>query len=306
MSAQSVDRRPAFRGGAFRLLALLALIAHSALLVAQQPDEAWMPFAEGENRPAVEIMINGKKTLALIDTSISANAISYQFAREAGIAPGPRSLSLPDIQDGAQLPLSSTFTLELGGNPVELDNAVMIPAKGIGLIVGRPLLNALVVQIDYPNRRLRFLPPDMAGFKGNVKLRRGRFNQPMVIAQINGKRVWMNFDTSSDSVSLLTDRIVSKHGWQGEEISAEALQAAGLSVRQDVRTMRLDELELGPFKIEGVVAATPVEGRTRSDAYGAHRIGEKFGGDGILGFEVMRNFLVTIALGTDNVHFYAE
>ncbi len=306
MSVQTEARSPAARGGGFRLLAFI-VFAHSTLLVAQQPDEAaWMPFAEDENRPAVEIVINGKKTLALIDTSISANAISYQFAREAGIAPGPRSLSLPDIQDGAQLPLSSTFTLELGGNPVELDNAVMIPAEGIGLIVGRPLLNALVVQIDYPNRRLRFLPPDMAGFKGNVKLRRGRFNQPMVIAQINGKRVWMNFDTSSDSVSLLTDRIVSKHGWQGEEISAEALQAAGLSVRRDVRTMRLDELELGPFKIEGVVAAAPVEGRERSTGYGAHRIGEKFGGDGILGFEVMRNFLVTIALGTDNVHFYAE
>ena len=182
----------------------------------------------------------------------------------------------------------------------------MIPAEGVGLIVGRPLLNALLVQIDYPNRRLRVLPPDMASFAGNVKLRRGRFNQPMVVAQVNGKRVWMNLDTSSDTVTLLTDRIVDKHGWQGTQIGAEKLQAAGLAVRPDVETMRLDELELGPFRIEGVVAATPVDGRERSTGYGAHRISEKFGGDGILGFEVMRNFLVTIALGADNVHFYAE
>lgn len=306
MSVQTEVRSLAARGGGFRLLAVIVL-AHSTLLVAQQPDEAaWMPFAEGENRPAVEVVINGKKTTALIDTAISANAISYQFAREAGIAPGPRSLSLPDVQDGEQLPLSSAFTLELGGNPVELDNAVMVPAEGVGLIVGRPLLNALVVQIDYPNRRLRFLPPDMAGFEGNVKLRRGRFNQPMVIAQVNGKRVWMNLDTGSDTVTLLTGRVVDKHGWQGEEISADKLRAAGLTVRPDVRTMRLDELELGPFKIEGVVAAAPVAGRERSTGYGAHRISEKFGGDGILGHEVMRNFLVTIALGTDNVHFFAE
>lgn len=306
MSAQSVARISAVSRGAFRLLALTVL-AHSTLLVAQQPDESvWMPFAEGENRPAIEIVVNGRKTVALIDTSISANAISYQFAREAGIEPGPRSLSLPDIQDGEQLPLSSTFTLELGGNPIELDNAIMIPAEGIGLIVGRPLLNALVVQIDYPNRRLRFLPPDMAGFEGNVKLRRGRFNQPMVIAEVNGKRAWMNLDTSSDTVTLLTERIVDKHDWQGTEIDAEKLEAAGLGVRPDVKTMRLDQLELGPFKIDGVVAATPVEGRETFAGYGGHRIKEKFGGDGILGHEVMRNFLVTIALGTDNVHFYAE
>jgi len=306
MSTQS-ERRPSVAARAGCVLFTLAILVHSSLLMAQRPEEAvWLPFAEGENRPAVEIVINGRKTIALIDTSISANAISYQFAREAGIEPGPRSLSLPDIQDGEQLPLSSTFTLELGGNPIELDNAIMIPADGIGLVVGRPLLNALVVQIDYPNRRLRFLPPDMAGFEGNVKLRRGRFNQPMVVAQVNRKRVWMNLDTSSDTVTLLTDRIVDKHGWQGEEIGADKLQAAGLAVRPDVRTMRLDELELGPFKIEGVVAAAPVEGRERSTGYGAHRISEKFGGDGILGHEVMRNFLVTIALGTDNVHFYAE
>ncbi|HKL50631.1 MAG TPA: aspartyl protease family protein [Wenzhouxiangellaceae bacterium] len=306
MSVQIEARSPAVRRGAIRLLAFI-ILAHASLLVAQQPDEAaWMAFAEGESRPAVEVVINGKKTTALIDTSISANAISYQFAREAGIEPGPRSLSLPDIQDGEQLPLSSTFTLELGGNPVELDSAVMIPAEDIGLIVGRPLLNALVVQIDYPNRRLRFMPADMGRFEGNVKLRRGRFNQPMVVAQVNRKRVWMNLDTSSDTVTLLTDRIVDKHGWQGEEIGADQLQAAGLTVRPDVRAMRLDELELGPYKIEGVVAAAPVEGRERSTGYGAHRISEKFGGDGILGHEVMRNFLVTIALGTDNVHFYAE
>lgn len=306
MSAQSETRSPAVRRGAIRLMAF-AILAQSTLLVAQQPDEAvWVPFAEGENRPAIGVVINGRETIALIDTSISANAISYQFAREAGIEPGPRSLSLPDVQDGAQLPLSSTFTLELGDSPIELDNAIMIPAEGVGLIVGRPLLNALVVQIDYPNRRLRFLPPDMANFKGNVKLRRGRFNQPMIVAQVNGKRVWMNLDTSSDTVTLLNDRVVSKHGWQGTEIGADALRAAGLAVRPDVKTMRLDELELGPFKVGGVVAGMPVAGRDADTGYGAHRIREKFGGDGILGFEVMRNFLVTIALGTDNVHFYAE
>lgn len=265
-----------------------------------------MPFADGENRPAVEVVINGRKTIALIDTSISANAISYQFAQDAGIEPGPRSLSLPDVQDGEQLSLSSTFTLELGGNPIELDNAIMIPSERVGLIVGRPLLNALVVQIDYPNRRLRFLPPDMAGFEGNVKLRRGRFNQPMVISQINGKRAWLNLDTSSDTVTLLTDRIVDKHDLKGPNIDADKLEAAGLSMRPDVRTMRLEKLELGPFRLEGVVAATPAEGRALAESYGAHRINEKFGGDGILGFEVMRNFLVTIALGTDNVHFYVE
>lgn len=305
MSAQS-DQRTAAARGAFRLMAIAALATWTTVSAQPVDEEGWVSFADGENRPAIEVTINGKKTIALIDTAISANAISFDFAREAGIEPGPRSLSIPDIQDGEQLPLSSTFTLELGGNPIELDNAVMIPAEGVGLIVGRPLLNALVMQIDYPNRRLRFMPPDMAGFKGNVKVRRGRFNQPMIETQVNGKRVWMNLDTSSDGICLLTGRIMDKNKWSGPEVATEKLVAAGIAVRPDVRSMRLEHLELGPFKIENVVAAAPTGDESGFEGYGAHRIHEKFGGDGILGQEIMRHFVVTIALGDDNVHFYAQ
>lgn len=306
MSTESERRASAAVRAAFWLITL-AILAQPALLSAQQPDESgWLAFAAGQNRPAVEVVINGGKTLALIDTAISANAISYGFAREAGIEPGPRSLSVPDVQNGEQLPLSETFTLELDGNPIEIDNAIMIPGEGPGLIVGRPLLNALVVQIDYPNRRLRFLPPDMGNFEGNVKLRRGHFNQPMLSARINGKRTWMTLDTSNDTVTLLTRRIVDKHDWQGREIDADNLAAAGIELRPDVTTMRLDALELGPFRIDSVVAATPVENSRRAEDYGAHRIHEKFGGDGILGHEILRNFLVTIALASDNVHFHVQ
>lgn len=289
------------------LLITVAVLFLSASVLAQQPDEAgWMPFAEGEYRPAFEVVINGEKTIALIDTSISVNAISAQFAHAAGIEPGTGSVSVRDVQDGEQLPLSSTFTLEIGGNPVELDSAVMIPAKDVGLVIGRPMLNALVVQIDYPNRRLRILPPDMADFEGNAKLRRGHFNQPMIEARINDKPAWMNLDTSSDTICLLTDRAVGKHDLSGSELAKDNLRIDGVAMRPDVKTMLLDRFELGPFKIEDVIAATPIGDEPDSKSYGAHRIHQKFGGDGILGYEVMRHFLVTFALGRDNVHFHVE
>lgn len=304
----AIRKSPPFalaRTGSFLIAVAVLFLAASVL--AQQPDEAgWMPFAEGENRPAFEVIINGEKTIALIDTAISANAISFDFAEQAGIERSPRSLSLPDVQDGEQLPLSGTFTLELGGNPVELDSAAMIPAKDVGLVVGRPLLNALVVQIDYPNRRLRFLPPDAADFEGNVKIRRGRFNQPMADVRINGKRTFMTLDTSNQGVCLVTGRVVAKRKWHGPGVEADKLRAAGIAVRPDVQTMRLDHLELGPFNIKDVIVATPAEGSRDFDGYGARRIHEKFGGDGILGYEVMRHFVATIALGSDNVHFFAQ
>ncbi len=285
----------------------VAALFLAASVLAQQPDEAgWIPFAESEDRPAIEVTINDKKTIALIDTAISVNAVSTEFAREAGIEPGPQTRSYRDIHDGKELPLSSKFILDLGGNPVELENAAMVPAQGTGLIVGRPLLNMVVLQIDYPNRRLRFLPPDAAEFEGNVNIRRGRFNQPMIETRINGKRTWMTLDTSGKGVCLLTDRIVGKHKWRGPEVSVDALRAAGLEVRPDVRTMQLDSLEFGPFHIKDVVAATPTGAEAAYDGYGAGRIHEKFGGDGILGFEIMRHFLVTIALGSDKVHLYAQ
>ncbi|MDT8410751.1 MAG: aspartyl protease family protein [Wenzhouxiangellaceae bacterium] len=291
----------------FRRIITAAVLFAATSVLAQQPNGAgWIPFAEGEDRPAIEVTINGKETIALIDTSISANAVSTEFAREAGIEPGPQTRHFRDIQGGKQLPLSGKFTLELAGNPVELEHAVLMPARGAGLIIGRPLLNVMVLQIDYPNRRLRFLPPDAAEFEGNVKIRRGRFNQPMIETHINGKRIWMMLDTSNKDVCLLTDRVVDKHGWSGPEVSVEKLRAAGLAVRSDVRTMRLDLLELGPFDIQDVIVAKPTGESPDAQHYGAHRIHEKFGGDGILGYEIMRHFLVTMALGNDTVHLYPQ
>ncbi|MDT8410571.1 MAG: retropepsin-like aspartic protease [Wenzhouxiangellaceae bacterium] len=290
---------------AFSVLMAAAAALAATTVPAQQADEAgWMPFAAGQDRPAIEVAINGQSTIAIFDTGFSANAISAEFARQAGIGTTEESVRLVDAGGGEALPIAETFKMELAGTPIDMERVVVMSAPGVGIVIGRPLLEMMVVQIDYPGRKLRVMPTDSADFEGNLKTRRGRFDQLMVQARINGKRVWMSLDTSNDGLCLVHRRSVAKHDWAQSPISIENAEKTGVTVRSDLQPLHLGSLDIGGYQLGGFVAAYAHD-EIDERHYGASRITEKFGGDGILGFEVMRNFMLTMNLAEDKVHIYA-
>ncbi|MGK7294200.1 MAG: aspartyl protease family protein [Candidatus Wenzhouxiangella sp. M2_3B_020] len=287
----------------FFVLSLLACPAAGA----QQPDEAgWIPFAEGHHVPAIDVTVNGEKTVALIDTAISVNALSNAFANRAKITAGPRSISVRDVHGGEEMPVSGTFTMEIGGSPVELDRSVVMPLEGYGIVLGRPVLKALVVQIDYPGRRVRLVPAENASFEGNVQVKRGRYHQPMVRTRVGGRTAWMTLDTSNPTFSLIDPDLAGKLDLMSETLDPAPFEDSGIPIWPAVALTRLDKLKLGPFEISNVITAVPSDTVPDEDIYGVRRIHEKTGSDGILGYEVLRNFLVTLNLDGDEVHFYPK
>lgn len=286
------------------------VLAATPTAFAQQAEEAWLPFAPGQNRPAFEVTVNGQPTLALIDSGISANALSETLAAQAGIKASRRSLRLRDINRGRDVPMSESFRLGLSheGPEIEVDEAVMMPTgSDIGLVFGRPLLNLFIVQIDYPNRRLRLLPRGTADFEGNLKIRRGRHNQPMAETRLDGDKVWMNFDTSNPGYCEMNTAAVEKKGWASHQVDADT--TGEFTIRPDQRALEFNKLEVGPYTINKLIASWVPEGEVAAEIarqnYGARRSVEKTGGDGILGYDVLRNFVVTINMAEDEVHLFA-
>jgi len=293
--------------GKLGLVGWIALLtAPVQLALAQQP--AWLAFAPDQNRPAFEVTINGEPTLALIDSGISANAISTELAARAGVQASRRSLQLRDINDGKPVSMSESFVLGIGEADVPIDEAVMMPTgKEIGMVLGRPLLNLFIVQIDYPNQRLRLLPRGAAEFEGNLKMRRGRHHQPMAEARLDGERIWMNFDTANSGYCEINHRAVEKRGWNSRRVDLS--QAGEFALRDDHGALQFEKLELGPYTINTLIAAWVPTGQVseqiRHQHYGAGRAVEKSGADGILGYDVLRNFVVTLNMVEDEVHLFA-
>lgn len=298
-SARSLCRKAVH---SFLLLAAGLLVATA--LPAQQADEAgWLQFAPGQHRPAFEVTINGEDTIALLDTALSVNAISTEFAQRAGIGAGVRTLTLPDVEEGEEVSVAKPFDLELAGSSIEMKQVAMISTDEVGIVIGRPLLNLLVVQVDYPGRRLRLLPRGGVEFESNLESRRGRFNQPMVQATIDDRKVWLTLDTSNDGLCLLNRGTVEKNGWHREPVALKNVGA--LDIRTDVQTVRPGSLELAGYQIDGFVAAyLPDDAAIEDEGYGASRITQKLGGHGILGYEVLRNFVLTMNMAEDDLHVY--
>jgi len=278
--------------------------------IAQQAREAWLSFAPDQNRPAFQVTVNGEPTIAVIDSAISANAISTTLAERAGIKASRRSLRLRDINRGQDVPMSESFKLGLSheGPEIEIDEAVMMPTGAdVGVVFGRPLLNLFIVQIDYPNRQLRLLPRGAAEFSGNLKVRRGRHNQPMIEAKLDGEKVWMDLDTSNPGYCKMNHRAVEKQGWAAHGIESD--QAGEFALRPDQRVLEFNKLEIGPYAINKLIASWVPEGEVadeiRRQHHGAGRSVDKTGADGILGYDVLRNFVVTMNMAEDEVHMFA-
>lgn len=292
--------------GRLRHVAVLIALMLSGPILADAVDEAgWIAFADGHHVPAIEVDVNGETTVALIDTAMSVNALSETFAHRAGISFGDRSISVRDVRDNEQLPVSGNFTLGIGGAEVGMDSAVVLPIERFGLVLGRPVLKALLVQIHYPERKLRLLPLGASGFEGNVQAKRGRFHQPMIRTRIDGRTSWLSLDTSNDTFSLIASDFASAK-LDVEALDSAAYAGTGIPIWPDMNLVRIDRLELGPFNVEGVVAAVP-SGRAAASAatvYGGDRIHARTGADGVLGYELLRNFVLTMSMAQDEYHLY--
>lgn len=298
------DRKPV--AGRLRCIAALIALLVSNPILADAVDEAgWIAFADGHHVPAIEVEVNGETTVALIDTAMSVNALSESFAHRAGISFGDRSISVRDVRDNEQLPVSGNFTLGIGGADVGMDSAVILPIEQFGLVLGRPVLKALLVQIHYPERKLRLLPLGASGFEGNVRAKRGRFHQPMIRTQIDGRTSWLTLDTSNDTFSLIA-RDFAAAKLDVEALDSSAYAGSGIPMWPDMRLVRLGRLELGPFNVEGVVAAVPSGdiAASATTVYGGDRIHARTGADGVLGYELLRNFVLTMSIERDEYHLY--
>ena len=125
-------------------------------------DEAVMPLVLRMNRPAVELLVNGRPTLAMIDTGAQpALILSGKSADTAGVPAG----SAPRFQSGSAVgPMLSELRrvdeLKLGSFTFTDLRAVVNPHGWYnqvtpgGSVVGYELLERFLVRIDYERRRV--------------------------------------------------------------------------------------------------------------------------------------------------------
>ncbi|MBF5043509.1 hypothetical protein FGE12_14010 [Aggregicoccus sp. 17bor-14] len=127
----------------------------------------FLPFEFfNENRVYIPAKVNGRDTQVLLDSGAEMTVVDAGYARELGLA---AQGTLPAVgsggQDRAQLAAGVDILLgdlQLKGLTVAIIDLAQV-AKEIGhplpVVLGKEAFNQLVVDVDFPNRRIAFHEP---------------------------------------------------------------------------------------------------------------------------------------------------
>ena len=289
------------------LLGLLFGLVSGPVLSAD--DQGWIPFENRNGLILLDVTVNGHEARATLDSGANLGAVSEGFAERVGIeADYSQELQIVGLHGGQSVYAARRFDLEMGGNVVPVTGLPLVPGDSFDVLIGRPMFDHGIVQIDYPNQRVRFLRAGSVDFESNVNVRRDREGQILVEATINDQSALLLFDTGNSGVTLLTRQFVRRHELDEFEVPAAHVHGRGIVESGDINLLRLDSARIGPFPFDGFLAGYLPEAKGWLDGQRpvpGTRIRQRHANfDGMLGYEVLYNFLVTIDFSNSRLHLH--
>jgi predicted aspartyl protease len=292
-------RRSACARGAPLLFALL--LAFAARAEEKPWVTHWYPFEIIHNRVNVPIKINGADTTAMFDTGASVAFVDEEFAKAHGVRVSEANKAeVRGAHSTQSVPLAREVPVELFGARIPLRN---VPAGKLGdakIIIGLNVLRAFVLQIDFASSRIRFASHSAARLDetANVEMRRERSTDlPAVRATVDGEPMWLMLDTGLSGPLQLKTAFVEDRGWE-KVTDSYTTDVHGKARASEI--YRVPLLQLGPYDLRGVRAIVQAKGHISRQDVRREDMGVRT--SGILGAEVLRQFVVTMDLKARKLH----
>lgn len=281
----------------FLLLLLCSQIAYAAPV---NDAVRWERFTLKDGHIQFPVLINGVAANAIIDTGAEVNCVSERFVAQHG----------DDLRFGGTMRIKGVYGTEekrlvqqlpvtLFGAELKLYDLAPIAMGSADLLLGRSFFDKLVLQVDYPNQRLRILKRDWVDMDqlANVELRQEKNNTlPAIKVSFGGAGdAWLTLDTGNANDLLLRRSFAEARGWLQGPVSSG--KSSGATRHQaDVESFTVPYLKVGPFELEQVPATVPAEGEQLL-------VGQRDGGRalssgarvvGLLGYDVLKHFVLTL------------
>ena len=272
---------------------------------------AEVPFEFVHNQVVLQVKIGGKGPFTmLLDTNTDPSAIDVATARELALAVG-RS-GAPATGGGTETNIVYPTTLpgvEIGGVTAKQVAAATIDLGKISTRMERPIHGVLgfsflkdrIVQIDYPNSKLRFFDaspyPRIEALRNTVNLIAMPFRQEggAVIVDsvfINNEKMRAALDTGSSGTLTLTPYAVSLLGLDEAIASAEVGSSIGYNGEYQHKQGVLKSLRIGRFQTESIQASFWLPNTGHDQKKFEVNIGNGFFQDFVVTFDFKKRFVV--------------
>lgn len=203
----------------------------------------------------------------------------------------------------------NNLTVDLYGSSFELNRVVEsnLGHHSRGMIIGAPFIASFIVQLDYPNNRMRLMTRDVLELSKseNVPIRRHKASgQPLIEVEVNGNALWLLLDTGSNGGVLIDRRVASKLDLLDEVV--EAGVSRGINSSAVTETAIIDNLKIGPYELENVSVRFVADGFNSNVSNNMRETGSRIISsrqDGILGYDILKHFLVILDYKKGQAHF---
>ena len=279
------------------LLACVALLCPAPALAGVTP---WVDFEIKNNRILIKTEVGGIPGYSMIDTGAQISGISEKFLATHKLKLTPAgTIQIKGIAGTATRPMFRNTMVKLMDAEINFRRLTSLNFGGdIQLLIGGDFLANLYFQFDYPNQRLRGITRDTFDLKKikNVESKLDKVTrQPIVKVRLNDeKSVWLVMDTGSAGGVFLKRGIATKGNWL-EEYGAQSITSTGVVTTAQSEMFRLPVLSIGPYDVRNARVIVPAKGerleifkRFKTMSSARSKI------QGLLGYDVLKNFLVTI------------
>jgi predicted aspartyl protease len=226
-----------------------------------------VPFEFHHNEIILQVRVGGKGPFnMMLDTGTDPSAIDLATAKELGLklsgkgAPVSGGGTSKSVAYETSLPLVEVGSLtvkKISAAAIDLSKVSERLGKPLHGVLGHSLLNGRIVQIDYPNRVVRFYsqsPFPKAANQPNTPKRTVlafRYSDNVLVEDVlvNGKKVVANFDTGSSGTFDLTPAAVSYLGLEEEFNRAKPKTSVGYNNVSENREGKLDNVTIGAISV---------------------------------------------------------
>ena len=268
-----------------------------------------VPFDFYQNEIILQVKVNGKGPFNLmLDTGTDPSAIDLATAREIGLKLDP--IARQGTGGGTSINLTYETKLpllEIGGLTAKNIEALAIDLSRISQRLGKPihgvlghsLLNDRIVQIDYPQRVVRFY--SKSSFAQAVKQANTpnrtvlpfRYADDVLIDEVsvNGKKIVANLDTGSDGTFQLTPTAVSDLRLEDEVSKAKVSTSVGFNGVSENREGQIGSVTIGGISIAAPTVIFFAKGAGRDKRAWGINIGNAFLKDFVLTIDYRRKLI---------------
>ncbi len=276
----------------------------------------WVDIEVYNGHVFVTTEIGGIPGLALIDTGAEINSINTNFLDQAELSfAKSEKIKIAGVYGTEYRDVYREVPITLFGSELRFNDLVGLElgSPDVQMIIGAGFLKLFVFQFDYPNQRMRLITRDSIDMKAvsNVESRQDRIgSSPIVKVRLNDEKdVWLLLDTGNNSGILLDRSVARKQKWL-KRFPLEQSASSGVFASGSLEQLVLPTMKLGDFDIADPVVSVPAKGQEteifKERSTTASRIKRTHKKSvGILGYDVLKHFVVTIDYATGLVHVEA-